>query len=77
MLFMRQPIAMLGGKKHVGILFRNKMMHLVNMIALCVCVFFIPHFLAVEVFYSPIVSINAELNFPKRKEEKTEFSILF
>lgn len=52
-------------------------MHLVNMIAsVLFSSFNFPlHFLAFEVFYLPIVFINAESNFPKRK--KREFSILF
>lgn len=48
MLFMRQQIAMLGGKKHAGILFRNKVMHLVIMIASVFSPFFFLH----SIFFS-------------------------
>lgn len=71
MLFMRQQIAMLGGKKHAGILFRNKVMHLVNMIA---SVFSSScHFLLLA-FYVFSVFIKCGIEFSKKRKE---FFILF
>lgn len=75
MLFMRQQIAMLGGKKHAGILFRNKVMHLVIMIASVFSPFFSSslHFLLLA-FYVFSVFIKCGIEFSKKSEE---FFILF